>query len=80
MLDDVLFFRAREAREAPGGGRGDCERYEEAARHRAAFLGLQLLYALVMAQVQPRVSQQYGEPADDGSTTAFDRCLRDRGV
>ena len=35
MLDDVLLARAREAREAPGGGRGDRERYEEA--HRAAF-------------------------------------------
>ena len=36
MLDDVLLPRAREAREAPGGGRGDCERCDEAARrHRS---------------------------------------------
>ena len=33
MLNDVLLPRAREAREAPGGGRGERARQDEAARH-----------------------------------------------
>ena len=37
MLDDVLLPRAREAREAPGGGRRERARYNEAARrHRSS--------------------------------------------
>ena len=37
VLDDVLFARAREAREAPGGGRRERARYNEAARrHRSS--------------------------------------------
>ena len=36
VLNDVLLSRAREAWEAPGGGRRECKRYEEARRHRAA--------------------------------------------
>ena len=38
MLNDVLLAQAREAREAPGGGRRERARYDESTRrHRCAF-------------------------------------------
>ena len=72
VVDDVLLPRAREAREAPGACCGERARQDEAARrHRAAFFGVQLLYALVMARMQPRVSQ-YGELVVEAAPQAFD--------
>ena len=49
VLDDVLFFRAREAREAPGGGCRECERCEEARRHRSARVAVVLRSVLTNA-------------------------------
>ena len=40
VLYYIFFLRAREAREAPGGGRRECERCDEAARrHRCSYGG-----------------------------------------
>ena len=49
MLDDVLFLRAREAREAPGGGRRECQRQDEAARRHRALIAVVLQSVLTNA-------------------------------